>query len=541
MKLKSAFLITILLLTLFTRLWNLNNLPPALFSDEVDAGYQAMIFNHSGTDYFGNSFPIHFHSFSDWRASAYIYSIALCQRLGVNPELSVRLPSAVFSTISVLLIFLITNSPLAAFLMAISPWAIHYGRTGFEVSGMIMVLLAGLYFWLKYLKISKPKYLFFVIFFFCLAPYFYSTANLFLPIIAILILFIWRHEISKINPTHIFFGLFFGLFLLTPQIVDTFNGRNGFRFSYIGIFTMPHREQITDGLRYEDILLSHPNQINVQTPLISKIFHNKYQLVAQRFVDNYFLSFSTSFLFLSGDNNIRQGFGGHGLLYLIDAPLLLIGLYLFFKKPTILGTLFFWLLLLAPIPFSLTRDSSTGHATRLIFMLPSLIYFITKGIGKKYILLPVYLLFFLNFWHYYTIHYPQTAAVDWHSGMKESVLSANSFKDNKIYYSDTYEPFLPFFLFYHPYFPSDNLAVSQHITHFQDDLFDGSAIDDQFYFGHINWEKAASSSNTVFVIPQNEYQTLGNQNSFQILEKIPKQYLSSQDFYVIKTISKNVN
>lgn len=541
MKLKSAFLIAILLITLFTRFWNLFQLPPSLFSDEVDAGYQAMIFNHSGTDYFGNNLPIHFHSFSDWRTSAYIYSIALCQKLGLNSELSVRLPPAIFSSISVLLILLVTNSPLAAFLMAISPWAIHYGRTGFEVSGMIMTILAGIYFWQKCLKSSKSKYLYIAIFFFCLSPYFYSTANLFLPIIAILILFIWRHEISKIKPTHIFFGLFFGLFLLAPQIVDTVKGNGGFRFSYIGIFTMPHREQVTDQFRYEDILLSHPNQINVKTPFISKILHNKYQLIAQKFIDNYFLSFSTSFLFLSGDNNLRQGFGGHGLLYLIDFPLILIGVFLFFKKPDKLGYFFFWLLILAPVPFALTRDSLTGHATRLILMLPSLIYFISKGICKKYFLIPIYFLFFLNFWHYYTIHYPQTSAIGWHSGMKESILATNSFNDKKIYFSDTYEPFLPFFLFYHPYFPSDKLAVSQHITHFQDGLFDGSTIDNQYYFGHINWDKTTISSNIIFVVPQNEYKTLSNQNSFQILKIIPKKYLSAQDFYIIIPTSLNAN
>jgi hypothetical protein len=321
---------------------------------------------------------------------------------------------------------------------------------------------------------------------------------------------------------------------MAPLLVDTVEGKSGYRFSYIGIFTMPHLEQITDSLRYEDILQSHPGQIGVATPLLSKILHNKYQLMGQKFVDNYYQSFSTGFLFLTGDDNIRQGFGGHGLLYLIDAPLLIFGLFLFFKKPDKSGIFFFWMLLLAPIPFALTRDSDSAHATRLILMLPSLIYFITKGIGKKYYLLPVYLLFFLSFWHYYTIHYPQASAVDWHSGMKESVLAANAYQNQKIYFSDTFEPFLPFFLFYHPYLPADNSPVSQHLSNLQNKFFDGQEIDNQYYFGHINWSQASGQTDAIFVIPQDEYLSLSNKNSFQILTKVTKQYLSAQDFYILK-------
>jgi hypothetical protein len=533
MKTKILFLLFLLALTLFTRFWDLNHFPPSLFSDEVDAGYQAMIFNHSGTDYYGNKLPVHFHSFSDWRTSGLIYSIAFFQKIGVNPELSVRLPSAVFSLISVFLIYLITDSPIAAFLLAISPWAIHYGRTGFEVSGMIMVILAGIYFWQKFLKKYRLRFLLLSIFFFCLSPYFYSTANFFLPVIAIVLFLIWRLEILKLGFKKIFIAAIFGTILLIPTLMDTIHGVSGFRFSYIGIFTMPHREQVTDSLRYEDILLNHPNQINVQTPFISKILHNKDQLIAQKFVNNYFLSFSTDFLFLSGDNNLRQGFGGHGLLYLIDAPLVLLGLFFYFKKPDKFGTLFFWLLLLAPIPFALTRDSVSAHATRLILMLPSLIYFITKGVGKKYYLLPIYFLFFLSFWHYYTIHYPQTSAAAWHSGMKESILAANQYLDKKIYFSDTFEPFTPFFLFYHPYFPADNRPVSQHISHLQTDFFDGSTIDNQYFFGHLNWSKIPPDNNYLLIVPESEYQTIAHPSAFKVITILKKGYLSSSNFYLL--------
>ncbi len=533
MKTKISILFLILLIAVFSRFLNLSNFPPALFSDEVDAGYQALVFNHSQSDYFGNQFPSHFHSFSDWRTPSLIYSIAFFQKIGFSPELSVRLPSAVFGVLSVILIYLITNSPLASFLLAISPWAIHYSRTGFEVSGMIMFLLAGIYFWKRYLLNHKLSWLLLAVIAFVQAPYFYSTANLFLPILLLLILIIWRSDIKKMLPLHLLSGIILGLLLLTPLAIDTFSGQSGFRFSYIGIFTQPHREQVTDHLRYEDVLLNHYGEVGVKTSFISKILHNKYQLVAQKFVENYVSSFSTSFLFLKGDDNLRHGFGGHGLLYLLDLFVIPLGIFIYFKKPTKIGSLFFWLLILAPIPYSLTRDSLSPHATRLILMLPSLIYFSYLGLNKKKFLLPLYFLLFLNFAHYYTIHYPQSSAATWHTGMKDAILLTSKYPGNDIYFSDSFEPFMPFFLFYTPYYSSPSKSLSDQLSHLQNDFFDGTALNNNYYFGHLNMDKIPSTASQVYVITGDEYQSLSNKSSFDIISQTEKRYLTSPQFLII--------
>jgi len=62
----------------------------------------------------------------------------------------------------------------------------------------------------------------------------------------------------------------------------------------------------------------------VVTSLSSKIFHNKYGLILGKFITNYFSSFSTDFLFINGDQNARQGFGGAGLLYYLDFFLIIL-------------------------------------------------------------------------------------------------------------------------------------------------------------------------------------------------------------------------
>ena len=533
MKPKLFLLTLILVLAAFLRLYQLNSFPPALFSDEVDAGYQAMVFNHYGTDYFGNMFPVHFHSFSDWRTSADIYAIALCQKLFVSPELSVRLPSAIFSLLSILAIYCLTDSLVTAFLLAISPWSIHYGRTGFEVSGMIFCLLLGSLLWKKYLGQKRFYQLLLCLLAFGLSTYFYSTAKLFIVFLFFTVLYIWRHEIIKFKKSHLISSTVITVFFMLPMLIDTVSGHAGFRFSYISIFTAPHREQITDTLRYEDIVNLQSPKVGVATPMLSYLLHNKYELVLEAFFKNYLSSFSTTFLFLTGDLNPRHGFGSFGLLYLLDGIFIIYGIFLYFKKPDKFSSLFFWWLIFAPISFALTRDSDFPHATRLILMLPPFIYFAARGVGRKYYVLPIYFLMLLNFWHFYTIHYPQQYAQVWHAVLKESVLATNKYPDQQIVFSDSFEPFMPFFLFYHPYLPQ-KLPITSNITHVSIDYFDGSSLQNQYFFGHVNWSIAAQNAkNTIFVVPQNEFKTISNISDYNILLRIPKAYLSSQDFYLI--------
>ena len=536
--LKNITIILILVIALFFRCYQLDTLPPSFFADEVDAGYQALVFNDRQTDYFGNQYPTHFHSFSDWRTSLYIYSISFFQKITHNSDLAIRLPSVVFSVATVFLIYLLTNSPIASLLLAISPWSIHYGRSGFEVSGMIMVLLAGIYFWQKYTKKPALFSLLLSIFFFALSPYFYSTSKLFLLFLAPAVLFIYLSTVKKMPKSHLIFGLIFSILLMSPMISDIFKNHAGFRFSYISIFSDPQLSKDTDYLRYRDIFTTHRDETGVVTPLSSKIFHNKYNLIFQKFVTNYFSSFSTNFLFINGDQNPRHGFGTHGLLYYLDFFLIILGLInvLKFSPRDKLGHLFITILILAPIPFALTRDSLGPHSTRLILMLPSLTYLSWQGIvyltrySKHSLPLTglIYILSFSFFWHYYRFDYPQESAMAWHSGMKEAVFASKKYKQ-PVYYSGKYEPFLPFFLYYQPYLPSNSPA--ENIKHLNTVYFDGSTIENKYFFGNINWSAVSQlSTPSIFVVPKSESSEIPS--NLKLLEEIKKKYINSEEFLI---------
>jgi hypothetical protein len=544
MKFRNLILLIIILFAGFIRIFKITTLPPALYYDEVDAGYQAMIFNQNQTDYYGNKFPIHFHSFGDYRTSLHIYSIALLQQLTDNLDLSVRLPSAIYGILSVFVLYLITKSLIPSFLLAISPWAIHYSRIGFEVSGMILCLLLGILFWQNFIKGKKNIYIYLSALFFCLSPYFYSTAKLYIIFIAILILLIWRVTLIKLGIRKLILPILFALVLLSPLAYDTVKGNSGYRFSYIGIFTLPHREQVVDTLRFQDASMDHPNEIGVSTSFLSKIFHNKHQLVAQRFLSNYVNSFSSDFLFLRGDNNARHGFGKHGLLYFVDIIFVFIGISFFFFKDSKnkLSSLFFGLLILSPLPYALTRDSDFPHATRLILMLPSIVYFSYLGINylrTKYrlfmfLLIPIYGLIFINFWHYYYYHYPNESARVWNMGMEEAVLITNNFPDSTLVFSDDYLSFVSFFLYYHPYKLNQNDSLENHLGQTSNSSFSGQVIDNKYFFGHTNWTNLSNfPKDTVYVIPSSEYK-INSFPNFRVIKKIDKIYETQEEIYIIQ-------
>ena len=576
MKLKLSFthicLAAILALSLFLHTYKILDNPPSLFSDEVDASYQAYVFNHCQNDYFGNKFPIHFHSFSDWRTSLYIYSVAIIQQLIGHTDLSTRLPSAIFGTLSIFIFFLIIKQLLnnsrwgliGAFLLTLSPWLTHYSRIGFEVSGMIFVLLLGFFYWIKFIQINQNKYLYLSIIFFISSIYFYSTAKLFLVFIFIAMYLLWFKRINS-TPNKIKILVILLAFLISlPFLVDTVRQRSGYRFSYINIFSDPTVPKTIDYFRQQDSAYKFGDVIGLKPTLTSKIFHNKIQQWSDMFIKNYFSSFSSEFLFLRGDGNLRHGFQTYGYLLYPDILFILLGFSVVIKrKPDNnqkIIILFATCLVCAPIPFALTRDSVFPHGTRLILMLPFLTFFSLIGIKYLYsifksklligAILSIYSLSFINFAHQYFYHYPMISAREWHYGIKKVVQQSILDKDKygKIFYSNSYEPFMPFFLNYSEYLPSDNnCSPAKAIKWDNNEYFTGMQAENKFYLGNIEWSVMFTKNptpNTLYVVPQkdmikiknslNEYnKSHPKQIHMNQINKFEKRYTEQEVFYFL--------
>ena len=106
----ASVLLAILVIAALLRLWNLNNIPPALTPDEASLGYNAYSILRTGRDEYGKFLPIIFKSFGDYKPGLYVYlTIPFVATLGLN-EWSVRLPSAISGILTVYLVYLITKS-----------------------------------------------------------------------------------------------------------------------------------------------------------------------------------------------------------------------------------------------------------------------------------------------------------------------------------------------------------------------------------------------------------------------------------------------
>src|SRR3989338_1833480 len=154
MKRVLALLGVITFIAVFLRLFNLGKTPIALEWDEVALGYDAYSILQAGRDQFGHFLPINFRSLDDWKPPLYVYSsIPGIFLFGLN-DFTVRLPSAVFGSLAVILVFFLVRelfrnhseknqlALLAALFLAISPWHLQFSRAAFETNLSVTVTIA---------------------------------------------------------------------------------------------------------------------------------------------------------------------------------------------------------------------------------------------------------------------------------------------------------------------------------------------------------------------------------------------------------------
>jgi 4-amino-4-deoxy-L-arabinose transferase-like glycosyltransferase len=470
-------LIIVLFIASFLRLYKLSVNPISLFGDELDLGYQAYSILKTGRDYYGNFMPIHFHSLAEWRTPLYLYSaVPTVAVWGISP-LGVRVPAAVFGILGVLAIYLLTKEILrsdtlglvASGVLAISPWHLQYSRAGFEVTQMLFFLLMGLWLFFRCLNGRSGKLLWLAVASLVITPWVYSTAKLFTPILLIILFAIYRREILSFKKKYLIYSIISGFVIGIPIAYSTIFGGGAQRFSYLSVFTDPVTESEVGEARLQDARMRGVLTPGTSPKFFDRVLHNKFTFWGGTVVRNLFQPFSTEFLFIKGDPNLRQSIG-IGEFYKIDIIFLIAGLIFFLvgnidKKLKIFTIL--WVLI-GIIPAAITRDGG-NHATRLILILPPLVLLVSYGltqtyrlISGKYKLLFVFLyslpllVGFAGYEHNYWIHYPYNSERWWHAGFQESFAYIKSIESNydRIFISMQGEPAWIFFAGWWEYPPA---------------------------------------------------------------------------------------
>lgn len=494
----------ILVLAIFLRIFRLDSVPPALFGDEVDVGYQAYSLLKTGKDLTGRFLPFYIKSLSEFRTPLYIYSsVPFIGVFGLN-EYGVRLPAVFWGVVSIIGIYFFsrklfnnTTAYCAMFIAAISPWHLQYSRASFEVTMLLSFLIFGVLFFLK--GINNSRYYFFSAILLISSIYIYSTAVVFVPLLIVFLVIIYWNQVRKVSAKILFVLTLTGAILFLPVLVSMITGEAKERFSAISIFQ--------DSVLLDKINLARQGQefFNPDgtsqkiSPNVEAIFYNKPMIFLQVFITNYFRSLSPAFLFSEGDINFRQGIHEMGQIYYFEAILIILGMFILVRENWKKSTLIFGWLILSPVPASLTFGGGF-HATRLFIMFLPLV--ILSGIGGNWLIenrksiagkvlfaiVGIVLIFNVVFYLYrYHIHYGPESWRWWHVGFKEAMQYIGSVdEDYQIAgFNNTYEPSLIRFLFWNKIEPakfhSQYRGTLTGVEVFPG--YNGFKFDDKYFFG----------------------------------------------------------
>jgi predicted membrane-bound mannosyltransferase len=295
----------------FLRIYDLAKLPNGLHWDEQDTGYQAYSLLKTGKDYFGNPIPLFAHSMADYRTPVFIYTaVPFIAKLGLTP-FSVRLPSVIWGLLSIILIYCLAKTlfpdkkwfgHIAALVLALSPWHVLYGRQSVECNSMLPLLMLGVLAFYKGLKNSSWYWVSALGFALSIAAY--SPAKMFVPLLILLLAFLYRKSLS-IKPLLLPAVIFVAI--SGPILYQSTFGPAGTRFHDVSITTDPTISTYVDRQRLEHALSSgNPLLVGMQATLLDKFIVNKPKVIWDNFISNYTRTFSLEYLFLKGDQNLRQ-------------------------------------------------------------------------------------------------------------------------------------------------------------------------------------------------------------------------------------------
>ncbi|KKS65179.1 hypothetical protein A3A14_00910 [Candidatus Daviesbacteria bacterium RIFCSPLOWO2_01_FULL_43_38] len=400
---KNNFLLFfILLFFLITRLYQIESVPASLYWDEASIAVNAYSVALTGRDEWGDLFPLHFRAFGEFKLPVYIYSVAVFEKFLGLSELAVRLPAVLFSFGTILLTYLLalkifnqkTTALLSAFFLSILPWFFIFSRTGYEATAGLMFYILGIY--LMLFTGQNRIWPLISVLSFAVSLYSYNSFRIITPLTFLCLTgyFIWirRADFKKIALISLISIFVFLLSLVPIYRLTASEGTTRLQAVSIGNGEAPGQEIITV------------------------------------FLQNYISHFSPNFLFISGDANLRSQTGNSGQLYFVNLLLIVFGIVFVLKNRKPLQYLPILLMLFAPIPAAITKESP--HALRAISGVPFLailsavgaVYFLDRVKFRRLFLCALvvgFLVMFAVYFKSFLTEYPNISSKDWQYGYKK--------------------------------------------------------------------------------------------------------------------------
>lgn len=489
----------IVIFAICLRFYQLGSVPPSPNWDEVALGYNAYSIWETGRDEYGKFIPVVLRSFDDYKPALYAYLVIPSYLVfGLN-TFAVRFPSAFFGTLTVLAAyFLILEifgrgkltllgrevgaqkiALLTSFLLAVSPWHIQFSRVAFESNVGLAFNVFGALFFLRGLN-KNPWYLLLSAFFFGISPSVYQSDKVFTPLLFLALAAIFWRKLFSIQKKILVISIFIGSLTLLPMLAFHLTDSQAFaRASGVSVFSD------------QTVLKDSAEKLQIDKErgdILGIIIDNRRVAFVKASVAGYLSHFDLNWLFINGDI-ARHHAPNMGLLYLIELPFLLIGMYqlVFLRNAGKAKHVVFAWFLLAPVPAMIT--SGVPHAVRTLNFLPMFQIFTALGliasvvfisniksqilkIPIKYSIFMLCILFFIfNFLFFLNQYFVQQNAEnsrEWLYGYEEAVKKVSSIEgeyDNIIVSNQPpLDQSYMFFLFYLKYPPSDYQIASQNAS-----------------------------------------------------------------------------
>lgn len=380
LKITTWLFLAVVLLALVLRFYSLGSIPVSMHRDEVFLGYNAYSILKTGNDMSGSFLPIHLESFFYSPAGYSYFSIPFIAMFGLN-EFSVRFASALFGTLTIPLLFLISLNLFkenknkewialsSAFFLSIMPWHVNLSRVAVENTIVVFFISLGVYLYLKYIEKKNVFLLILSFISFGINFFIYQAPRVFIPVFLPYLILVLTGAKSLIkNKLQI---ALFVIFIIVPVVLILFSPELSWRIQSLSIFNHPETKLSVQEQLTNDGVLGVPT-------LVSRIFHNKVSGYSLLFLDNYFSHLSYNFIFSDGGLPDRFKIPGIGLLYIYQLPLIIISLFYLYKKNPKLNLFLLGWIGLAMLGSSLTYDDVPNFQRTLIAVPP---FAILSGYG----------------------------------------------------------------------------------------------------------------------------------------------------------------
>ena len=351
------------LLGSFIIFFRFNSIPKTLTFDEIEFAKLALSLDKGGY--------VPYSPLATGHATLYFYVLLFSMKMFGISSFALRLPSAVFGVLSVLIFYFVLQKSVkkmvwwlpfvGTFLLITTRWYFNFARFGFEGTFVLLLELVSLFFFLHYLDHREKKWLIPSGLFAGLAYNSYQPGRLFFVLILItLFLFILERSKNRLD-----FSFF------TKQSAQTFLA---FLIPFIVIITplSVYLSQHRDVRIYQQLYPVN-NEMSVG---------EKFQFFSRNVV-------STTLMFsVRGDVNGRHNYPNKAALNPIMSALFMLGMLLcLFHLKNRMNQLYILYFSIAVFPTLFTYPWENPNMLRTFTCLPAIMYFSVSAIGWTYHLL----------------------------------------------------------------------------------------------------------------------------------------------------------